>query len=218
MIKVKLRAYFLTGLLIVIPLVVSTWLLVFFIQISTDYIFRIVGFFYPIAGARMVILVRILSLVIAFWAVAFIGMFARNVFGKRVLGFMDLLLVRIPLFNRIYMATKQISQAFIGEEKTIFKRVVLVQFPRKGVYAIGFVTSEARGEPQKKTATRVINVFVPTTPNPTSGTLIMVPEDEIIRLDMSVEDGMKLVISGGAVVPYFAPGSKNGAGEQTTGD
>jgi uncharacterized membrane protein len=98
---------------------------------------------------------------------------------------------------------KEISQTLLASKRTMFQRVVLVQFPRPGIYSIGFVTSETAGEAQAKTKEIVINVFVPTTPNPTSGFLILVPREQLIDLEMTVGEGMKMVISGGAVVPPY---------------
>jgi uncharacterized membrane protein len=110
---------------------------------------------------------------------------------------------RVPLLNRTYGFVKEVSNTMFGGQKTMFQRVVLVQFPRLGIYSLGFVTSETEGEAQAKTKETVINVFVPTTPNPTSGFLVLVPRDQVIDLQMSVGEGMKMVISGGAVVPPY---------------
>ena len=111
------------------------------------------------------------------------------------------LLQKIPLAPKIYFAVKQIIQAFSLQGKDIFKQAVLVEYPRKGSYAVGFITGKCQGEVQEKTIGNLVNVFVPTTPNPTSGMLIMIAEEEIIYLNMSVEEGLKLIISAGVVVP-----------------
>jgi len=105
--------------------------------------------------------------------------------------------------GKIYNAVKQISSAFLGQGKTIFKQVVLLEYPRKGLYSLGFTTGVTKGELKYVHQKNSVNVFIPTTPNPTSGMFIVVPKDEIRFLKMSVEDGMKLIVSGGAVSPEF---------------
>jgi uncharacterized membrane protein len=121
--------------------------------------------------------------------------------GKRALAITEAVIKRVPLLNKTYGFVKEVSHTLLGQEKTVFQRVVLVEYPRSGVYTIGFVTSEAGGEVQEKTQETVVNVFLPTTPNPTSGWLALVPREQVQDLDMSVAEGMKLIISGGAVVP-----------------
>ena len=140
------------------------------------------------------------------------GMLTRNLIGKKLIEFGDRIMARIPIFNRIYTAVQQISQAFLTKKGTVFRKAVLVEYPRKGVYAIGFLTSESRGEVQERTETEMCNVFLPTTPNPTSGFLLLIPKNEITPLDMTIEEALKLVISGGTVVPDKA---LNNQGEGT---
>jgi uncharacterized membrane protein len=113
------------------------------------------------------------------------------------------LLTKIPLFNTIYTTVKQISEIFLSPSKTPFNRVVLVEFPKKGMYTLGFITSTEKSEIHVKTKRDILNVFVPTTPNPTTGFLFFLDKSEIIELEMSVEEGMKLVISGGVVNPPY---------------
>ncbi|UOE95676.1 DUF502 domain-containing protein [Alkalihalobacillus sp. LMS39] len=107
---------------------------------------------------------------------------------------------RIPIANSIYTSVEQIIHAF-AQERTSFQRVVLLEYPRKGLYTIGFLTGESKGEVQRVTSKACINVFLPTTPNPTSGWLVLVPHDDVIFLNMTVEQGLKFIISGGVVVP-----------------
>jgi uncharacterized membrane protein len=107
------------------------------------------------------------------------------------------------MINKIYGAIKEVSNAFLGQDRGTFRKVVLVECPRKGMYAIGFVTSEVKGEAQMKTEETVVNVFVPSTPNPTTGFLLLVPKEQVIPLDMSVEDGLKMIVSGGIVTPTY---------------
>ncbi len=146
---------------------------------------------------RLMVLVLMLGLTVV------IGALARNFVGKHVLRFGESFFERIPIVNRVYIALRQISQAFWGQNKTVFSHVVLLEYPRRGVYTLGFVTSPGRGEVDAKTKDKLINVFLPTTPNPTSGWFVMVPEKEAVRLEMRVEDALKMIISGGAVVPAY---------------
>ena len=126
---------------------------------------------------------------------------ARNYFGKRIIQWVDSALLRVPLLNKIYGATKQVNDAFSSTNKTAFRTVVLVEFPRAGVYSIGFITSEPDLEVQAKIDAKIVCVFVPATPNPTSGFLLLVPENKVIKLEMSVADGIKYIISLGSILP-----------------
>jgi uncharacterized membrane protein len=117
---------------------------------------------------------------------------------------MDVTMMRIPLFNKIYAAIKQVNEAFAGN-KNSFKTVVLVEFPGPGNYSIGFITNEAQGEIPKKSGKNLIGVFIPTTPNPTSGFLILVPAENVTKLDMSVADGIKYIVSLGSISPEQLP-------------
>lgn len=145
--------------------------------------------------------------------IAVVGLLARNYFGKRIIEWVDFTLLRVPLLNKIYGASKQVNDAFSSGSKTSFRTVVLVEFPRQGVYSIGFVTNEQHDEVQAKTGEKVVCVFVPTTPNPTSGFLLLVPQDKAIKLDMSVADGIKYIISLGAIIPGYAPLEPNDLGK-----
>ncbi len=195
-----LGRYFGLGLLIIIPTAVTLWILWSLFQWMDNIlrpIFRRLGLDIPGLGL-ITLLVFILAL----------GVVAGNVFGKELILTWERLLKRIPLINKVYTATYQISQAFLGKpDRRIFSKVALVQFPRKDCYAIGFITATVTGEIQAKTPEKLCSVFVPTTPNPTSGFLIQEPEDRIIILDMSVEDAIKFVISAGSITPPYSPES-----------
>ena len=170
----------------------------------TDYIFNLFPEIYQ-TQFQAKILLRVIALGLLVGFIILLGMFGRNIIGKKLLHFGESIILKIPLLSRVYVAVKQVSEAFLGYDKSILNQVCLIEYPRKGLHSIGFLTSKAVGEIQYKTHKPVINVFIPTTPNPTSGVLIMVPEDEVIPLQMSIEEGLKLVISGGAVVPKFNP-------------
>jgi uncharacterized membrane protein len=143
------------------------------------------------------------ALALAALLVCLVGMIARNYFGRKIIAWMDAALMQVPLLNKIYGVTKQVNDAFSTGSKTSFRTVVLVQFPRPGMYSIGFITSEQHAEVQQKTRENVVCVFVPTTPNPTTGFLVLVPEREVTRLEMSVAEGIKYIISLGSVSPDY---------------
>jgi uncharacterized membrane protein len=145
----------------------------------------------------------LVALVLAVGLITLVGSLARYYFGKKLIELMDQVLLRVPLLNKIYSTIKQVNEAFSPSSKSSFKQVVLVEFPRAGQYSVGFVTGEDHSEVQQKTREHVLSVFVPTTPNPTSGFLVLVPEKEITKLDMSVAEGIKFIISLGAIAPEF---------------
>ena len=134
-----------------------------------------------------------------------VGRMARNYFGRRMIEWVEKVMLRIPFLNKIYSATKQVNDAFASGDKNAFKTVVLVEFPREGSRTIGFITSDQHAEVQHRTKEKMVCVFVPTTPNPSSGFLIFLPEDKVVKLEMSVADGIKYVISLGAIPPAFTP-------------
>jgi uncharacterized membrane protein len=147
------------------------------------------------------------ALALTVFLIGTVGLLARYYFGQKVIEWADTTLMSIPLLNKIYSATKQVNDAFSATNKTAFRTVVLVEFPHAGVHSIGFITSEQQEEVRIKTGKSVVCVFVPATPNPTSGFLLMVPEEKVIKLDMSVPDAIKYVISLGAILPGYVPAS-----------
>ena len=129
------------------------------------------------------------------------GLIAANYFGKRFVSFWESFLERIPLVRNIYSAVKRFAEIVLSDSSQSFSKVLLIEYPRKGLYSLSFQTSQDLGEVQGKTGEDLVCVFVPTTPNPTSGLILMVPKQEVIELDMGVEDALKMVISLGVVVP-----------------
>ena len=202
------RTNFYTGLAIVLPAVISIavvkWLfgtvsnmtdpLLFFLPENWTHDARGATYWWWSATA-------IVSAVVA---TALIGRLARYFLFKKLLQIVDDTLLRVPLLNKIYGAIKQVNEAFTTSNRSSFKQVVLVEFPRAGSYALGFVTNDQNEEAQRKTGVPLVSVFVPTTPNPTGGFLLLLPEAQITRLDMSVADGIKFVMSLGAVAPAFS--------------
>ena len=146
----------------------------------------------------------LVALLLAGALISVAGLLARYYIGKRLIEWLDTALMNVPLLNKFYGAIKQVNEAFSGN-KNSFKTVVLVEFPNTGSYSVGFITSEAQGEVESKSGKKLVGVFIPTTPNPTSGFLILVPEEKITRLDMSVADGFKYIVSLGAIAPEQLP-------------
>jgi uncharacterized membrane protein len=192
---VLLRRYLITGIIVIAPLAITVWVL---LGLFT-FIDRLAG---KLLGEKLIRIPGV-GIVLFVTVIILVGIFATNIIGKRLISFAERIMARIPLANKIYTAVQQISTAFLGSSRTIFSRVVLVEYPRRGLYSIGFLTSEAEGEVQYKTSQQVVCVFVPTTPNPTSGVLIFVPKEDLTYLAMTAEDGLKLVISGGVVAPPY---------------
>ena len=205
------RANFLTGLIIVLPAVVSIIVLVWVfgsVANVTDHLLIFIpqDITHKNGGAGpMHWDWSLAALGIAVLLISGIGRLARNFFGKKLIEFADTFMLRVPLFNKIYGAIKQVNDAFTVGGTNSFKTVVLVEFPREGMYSIGFLTSEQNNEIQLKTPCKVVSVFIPTTPNPTSGFLLLVPEDKVTKLDMSVSDGVKYIVSLGSLAPNFTP-------------
>jgi uncharacterized membrane protein len=193
--KANIKSLFLTGLLIFVPLAVTLYVLVvgfrFLDSILRPFITTLIGF----AGSKFYI--PGISLIVLFFLITILGAFARITLGQKLVNAFENLLLKLPLVKGIYSTVKHASSAFLANHSPGFMGVVLVEYPRKGVYVIGLTTAVGVEEIQAKTKQRMINVFIPTSPNPTSGMLLIVPEDEVIKLDMSVDEGLKLVISGG---------------------
>ena len=134
-----------------------------------------------------------------------VGVLARNYFGKKLIEWFDASLRHVPILNKIYGAIKQVNEAFSSGSKNSFKTVVMVEFPHPGMRSVGFLTSEVHEEIQRRTDEKMVCVFIPTTPNPTSGFLVLVPESRVTRLEMSVAEGIKFIVSLGAISPEPAP-------------
>lgn len=205
---ITLRNAFISGLILLAPIAV-TWLVFRWLVETVGGTFRPV--FSLVVREDLLdhrtwgILWDILSTAIVIVLVTLLGFISRLFLGKFILAGAERLVQGIPGISAVYNTVKQIVNTFSSSNRNVFSRVVLVQFPRAGLYSVGFLTSKVQGEPQVKTADEVWSVFVPTTPNPTTGFLILLPRSDIIELDMSVGDGMKMIISGGSVVPPWPP-------------
>jgi len=208
------RASFLTGLFIVLPGIITLAVVKWFFGTVSSFtdalLFFLPHFLDPKAvyengeGGPMFWYWSLLALVLAAVLIALVGVLARYYIGKRIIEWLDSLMMHVPFLNKFYAAIKQVNEAFAGN-KNSFKTVVLVEFPREGIYSVGFITNEQHGEVQQKTREKVVCVFVPTTPNPTSGFLILVPEEKVTKLDMTVADGIKYIVSLGSISPGLTP-------------
>lgn len=196
----KTKSYFVTGLIVLIPLVLTIYI-IWKLFIAIDGILQgVVSQLFSRLGLGEVGQTYIgLGFISVILLILLTGLIARNYIGKKVIQWGEMLFTQIPLINRIYIAIQQLSNAFLSEKREVFKKAVLIEYPRKGIYSIGFFTQDTRGEVQERLQTDVVSVFLPTTPNPTSGFLLFVPKTEVVELDMSIEDALKLVISGGAI-------------------
>ena len=186
-----LRNYFITGVVVLIPIGFTLYLTKFIIGISSNIIPQNINpnNYLPYAIPGIEILISVLFITI-------VGGLSLSFLGKRILKLIDDLFKRIPFLRTIYSAIVQMTETFSKKDKNK-KSVVLIEYPRKGVWAVGFATKENKGEMAKKTKKQLINVFVPTTPNPTSGFLLMFPVDEVIHLNMTFEEASKFIVSAG---------------------
>ena len=191
----KIRNYFFTGIIVLVPIGFTLYLSRFLMNISSDLLPSKIN-----PNSYLPINVPGIEIIITIFFITFIGFLSLSFLGKKFLELIDTLFKKIPLLGTFWSAVKQMSQSF-KDNKHKKKSVVLVEYPRKGVWAVGFATKENEGEIKNKTNKELINVFVPTTPNPTSGFLLMFEKNDIIYLDMSFEEASKFVVSAGTTSP-----------------
>ena len=191
----SIRNNFIAGIVVLIPIGITLYLTVFFIKISSKILPKEINpnYYLPynIPGLEILISIIIITL---------IGWVSLSFLGKKLFDLFENILNRIPILRTIYAAVGQLIETF-AKAKTNKKNVVLIEYPRKGVWAVAFATRENTGEINKKTGQELINVFVPTTPNPTSGFLLMFPKNEVIYLDISFEEASKFIVSAGSTNP-----------------
>ena len=191
----RLRNYFIAGIVVLVPLGFTLYLTLFIISISSNLIPKELNpnHYLPFSIPGLEILLSIIF-------ITFVGGLSLSFIGKKLLQMINDVLKRIPFLRTIYSAIGQMTQTFT-QNKSNRKSVVLVEYPRKGSWAVGFATKDNRGEISKKTNKNLINVFVPTTPNPTSGFLLMFPKKDVIYLDLTFEEASKFVVSAGSINP-----------------
>ena len=187
----RFRNYFIAGVVVLIPIGITVYLTIFIISISSNILPKEINpnhyLPYTIPGVEIIISILLIT---------FIGWLSLSFLGKRLLNLFNNILKKIPILRTIYSAIGQMTETFTKTDKSN-KNVVLIEYPRKGSWAVGFATKENSGEITNKTNKKLINVFVPTTPNPTSGFLLMFPKEEVIYLDMSFEEASKFIVSAG---------------------
>ena len=194
-ILVRFRNYFITGIVVLIPIGITLYLTLFLASVSSNLLPKEINpnYYLPYNIPGVEIFVSIIM-------ITFIGWLSLSFIGKRLLSLINTILKKIPLLRTIYSAIGQMTETFAKTEKNK-KNVVIVEYPRKGSWAVGFATKENKGEISIKTNQNLINVFVPTTPNPTSGFLLMFPKEDVIYLNISFEEASKFIVSAGTSNP-----------------
>ena len=195
----RLRKYLIAGILVWLPLGVTVLVVKLFVDLMDRTLLLIppqytpealLGFSIPGLGVLLSVLI-----------ILFTGMIAANLLGGKLVALWESILARIPLVRSIYSAVKQLTETLFSPSGQSFRKVLLVEYPRKGAWTLAFQTGTDAGEAQQKTGEDIINIYVPTTPNPTSGFFLMIPRRDVIELDMSVDEGLRMIISMGVVVP-----------------
>lgn len=195
-----IRNSFLAGLIFLLP-IVATIYIIFVIFAALDRVVR------PLSIWIFGVEIYGLGIVMTMLLILIAGIVARNIFGKKLVSLSEWIMTKIPLVNQIYGTVKQIIDAIFNKASTAaFKKVVMIEYPRKGIYQLGFITNEGIQEIESQINQKMVNIFLPTTPNPTSGMFIMIPKDDVFLLEMTVEEGIKIILSGGVLVPQWRKG------------
>ena len=192
----KLRNYFITGVVVLIPIGITLYLTLFIVKFSSKILPREIN-----PNNYLPFSIPGLEIIISLFVITIIGWLSLSFLGRRLIKLVNEIFQRIPFLRTIYAALGQMTQTFAQSNKNKKKSVVLVEYPRKGSWAVGFATQDNRGEISNKTNKELVNVFVPTTPNPTSGFLLMFQKSEIIYLDMTFEEASKFIVSAGTLNP-----------------
>lgn len=196
----RLRAYLLAGIVVTAPISITVYLTYIFLTFMDKQVAKILpdDWYSDFYGYTAI---PGLGLIVALVFFVFVGWFAKNFLGRLFIRMSETIVDRMPVIRTLYGAIKQIFETIMASQSQAFREAVMLEYPRKGVWSIGFVTGKTEGEVQRVTDKETINVFVPTTPNPTSGYLLFVPREELVFLDMSVEEAVKLVVSAGIITP-----------------
>ncbi|HVJ43794.1 MAG TPA: DUF502 domain-containing protein [Dongiaceae bacterium] len=196
----RLRTYFLAGILITAPIGLTIYLAWLVISFIDERVFSVIPTRYN-PETYLPFSVPGIGLILAVVALTLVGAVTAGFLGRLFRRLSEAVLNRLPIIRSLYTAIKQIIETVFANQSAAFREVVLIEYPRHGAWSVGFITGSIQGEIKAHLQRPMVNVFVPTTPNPTSGFLLFVPDEEVIRLSMSVEDGIKLVISGGIITP-----------------
>ena len=198
----KIRGYFLTGIIVTAPIGLTFYVSLLFIGFIDSKVRNIIPVKYHYDNILPFEIPGI-GLLIVFIMLTFIGFLTAGIIGRYIIKLGERIIARLPIIRSVYGALKQIFESVLKTSSKSFREVVLIEYPRKGIWAIGFITGDTQGEVQEKSKDELVNVFLPTTPNPTSGFLLFVPRKDLRVLNMNVEEGIKMVISGGIVTPKF---------------
>lgn len=208
----RARRTFLTGLFIVLPLLITFWVVQFVVyRIDAAVsplmlqVIRLLGAGQWMEMAWVNYVAPVFSVALAVLLIYMLGLVGGNVLGRQLIKGVEHILLQIPVVRGIYSGTRQFLDTFSNAKGSAFRRAVLVEYPRPGVWSLGFLTNDTEGEVQESTGRDVVCVFIPTTPNPTSGWLAFVPKNDVIQLTMTVDDAFKMIISGGVLSPVYPP-------------
>ena len=198
----KIRGYFLTGIIVTAPVGLTFYVSFLFIGFIDSKVRNVIPTKYHYDNL-LPFEIPGLGLLIVFVMLTFIGFLTAGLIGRYIIKLGERIIARLPIIRSVYGALKQIFESVLKTSSKSFREVVLIEYPRKGIWAIGFITGDTKGEVQQTSKDEFVNVFLPTTPNPTSGFLLFVPRKDLKVLNMNVEEGIKMVISGGIVTPKF---------------
>jgi len=190
-------------MIIIFPLAITIIIVRYIFVTLNSYVFNpLVSFLRvnPYLTRHSIIIAKALIFILVILAISLVGWAANIIFLRKLFGFGEKIFIKVPLVGKVYSVIKEIGSAFLGQgTKAFFKKVVLIEYPRKGIYSIGFLTGEGKDKIKDASGRDLINIFVATTPNPTSGFFLLMPREEVKFLDMPVEEGLKLVVSSGAL-------------------
>ena len=194
----KLRKYFLSGIALILPIIITIYILVGLFRFADGLLGKYINYYfnnrfgYTIPGLGLLLFIIIILIA---------GFIAKNFLGKKLLHLLERLFLKIPFVSKVYPHVKQFIDFIAGKEKPSFKKVVLVEYPRKGTYSLGLVANEGISEIEKRTGQSIITVLIPLSPNPLSGFFVFFRKEEVIYLDMTVEEAIKLIVSCGVLQP-----------------
>lgn len=196
----KLKAYLFTGILVTAPVAITFYLAYKFILWVDMFVYKMLPKQYQLDG-YLPITIPGIGLVVLVVFLMLVGMFAAGFLGRFFIRLGEWFVAKMPLISSVYSLLKQIFETVFSNKTQAFKKVVMLEYPRKGIWILGLVSADLQGEVEEKLPEEMVNVFIPTTPNPTSGFLIFVPKKDVIEMDMSVEQAIKFIVSGGLVEP-----------------
>lgn len=201
-----IKRYFITGMLVLVPLFITVWVLTILISIMDQSLLLLPASWRP--EAQLGISIPGLGALLTLGIILLTGIVATNFFGKRIILFWEALLGRVPVVKSIYYSVKQVSDTLFSDTGQAFRKALLVQYPRQGSWTIAFLTGKPGGDVVNHLKGDFVSVYVPTTPNPTSGFFLMMPREDVIELNMSVDDALKYIVSMGVVAPAASKRSR----------